>query len=193
MTHETQENQAPLFNRPVLPLNALTLTAAVALAFGGSVYGAGPVVAASSVSTAKSPFIVVLANQHPEVSARAAQRWQVTGHDQAPLVARARSGGAAGIKTFSVINAFAATIDNGVPELFGVPTSANALSSAAKLTAARVTQGEWAAEPTPFGPTVAPTGAPGTTVHAVVYVDTFSSFLVDGDEVAAIPYTYTIK
>ncbi|WP_326853525.1 S8 family serine peptidase [Actinocrinis sp.] len=145
----------------------------------------------------------------------------------------------------------ASTIDNGVPELFGVPTSANALSSAAELTAARVTQGEWAADPTPFGPTngpvtgtatlsaavttqqfdpnatsstgdlwpasvnpsapipttldlapggsgtitvtVTPSGAPGTTVHAIVYVDTFSSFLVNGDEVAAIPYTYTIK
>lgn len=41
--------------------------------------------------------------------------------------------------------------------------------------------------------TVTPAGNPGTTVHAVVYVDTFSSFLLSGDEIAAIPYTYTIK
>ncbi len=145
----------------------------------------------------------------------------------------------------------ASTIDNGVPELLGVPTGGNGRAAVAEVSAARVTQGEWAAAPTPLGPTnngavsgsatlsatvttqqfdpsvtsstgdlwlasrdaaapapttltlapgrtgtitvtVTPSGVPGTTVHAVVYVDTFSPFLVNGDEVAAIPYTYTI-
>ncbi|HZP54489.1 S8 family serine peptidase [Actinocrinis sp.] len=143
------------------------------------------------------------------------------------------------------------TLNNGIPELLGVPTSNSALAASAELSAARVTQGPWAAEPTPFGPTngpvkgsatlsatvttqqfdpsatadsgdlwlegvsssapglsplslapgqsgtitvtVTPTGSRGTTVHAVVYVDTFSSFLLSGDEIAAIPYTYTIR
>ncbi len=144
-----------------------------------------------------------------------------------------------------------AALDNGLPELLGVPTSGSALAASAELAAARVTQGPWAAEPTAFGPTngpvkgsatlsatvrtqqfdpsatadsgdlwlaavnasapglaplslapgqsgtitvtVTPTGIPGTTVRAVVYVDTFSSFLLSGDEVAAIPYSYTLK
>jgi hypothetical protein len=141
--------------------------------------------------------------------------------------------------------------DGGIPELLGIATGGSALAASAQLSAARVTQGPWAAEPTPFGPTngpvkgsatlsatvttqrfdssatadsgdlwlaavdpsapalaplslapgqsgtitvtVTPSASPGTTVHAVIYVDTFSSFLLSGDEVAAIPYTYTVK
>lgn len=145
----------------------------------------------------------------------------------------------------------ASTIDNGVPELLGVPNSGNALTSVAEMSANRVTPGLWAADPTPYGPTngpvtgsatlsatattqqfdpnatstsgdlwlagvdasapaptpltlnpgqsgtitvtVTPSGKSGTTVNAVVYVDTYSSFLLNGDDVAAIPYSYTIK
>jgi Subtilase family/Peptidase inhibitor I9 len=36
-------------------------------------------------------------------------------------------------------------------------------------------------------------GASGATVSGVVYVDTFSSALFSGDDIAALPYTYTVK
>src|SRR5436305_1936027 len=90
----------------------ISIATVVALALGGSTYAAGPAAAASTAGTnaAKSAFIVVLSNQHSDVSARAAGRHQVTSQDQAPLLSRARSGGATGIKTFSVINAFSATM-----------------------------------------------------------------------------------
>ncbi|WP_203921176.1 S8 family serine peptidase [Rugosimonospora africana] len=41
--------------------------------------------------------------------------------------------------------------------------------------------------------TVTPTGAKGSKVSGVLYLDTFSSFLFSGDDVAAVPYSYTIK
>jgi hypothetical protein len=41
--------------------------------------------------------------------------------------------------------------------------------------------------------TVTPTGKKGTKVSGVLYLDTFSSFLFSGDDVAAIPYSYTIR
>ena len=40
--------------------------------------------------------------------------------------------------------------------------------------------------------TITPTGAAGTTVSGVLYVDTFSNAVLSGDELAAIPYSYTI-
>jgi hypothetical protein len=40
--------------------------------------------------------------------------------------------------------------------------------------------------------TITPSGAKGTAVHGVLYVDTFSGFLFSGDEIAAIPYSYTV-
>ena len=53
---------------------------------------------------------MVLKNQHPDISAKAATRRQVTGRDQAPLVNRARAAGATAVKNFAVINGFAATM-----------------------------------------------------------------------------------
>jgi hypothetical protein len=41
--------------------------------------------------------------------------------------------------------------------------------------------------------TITPTGAKGTTVSGVLYVDTFADALFSGDEIAAIPYSYTIN
>ncbi len=90
--------------------HSLSFATILALGVGGSAYVAGPAVAASPAASAKSPFIVVLNNQHPDVSVKAANRHQITSQDQAPLVSRARSGGATGIKNFSVVNAFAATM-----------------------------------------------------------------------------------
>ena len=40
--------------------------------------------------------------------------------------------------------------------------------------------------------TFTPTGAAGTTVSGVLYVDTFSASVLNGDELIAIPYSYTI-
>jgi len=40
--------------------------------------------------------------------------------------------------------------------------------------------------------TVTPTGAAGTTVSGVLYVDTFSDAVLSGDELATFPYSYTI-
>ena len=40
--------------------------------------------------------------------------------------------------------------------------------------------------------TITPTGAAGTAVSGVLYVDTFSNAVLSGDELAAIPYSYTI-
>jgi hypothetical protein len=139
-------------------------------------------------------------------------------------------------------------IPDGLPELHGI---ASGLTAKAGMTAARVTQGLFGAEPTPLGPTDGPVtgtatlaaqvstqtldpnatastgdfwqfavdpsapsiapltlspgqsgtitvaitaaGAKGTTVSGVVYVDTLSQFLFSGDEVVALPYSYTVK
>ena len=40
--------------------------------------------------------------------------------------------------------------------------------------------------------TITPTGAAGTKVGGVLYVDTFSTAVLSGDELTAIPYSYTI-
>ena len=40
--------------------------------------------------------------------------------------------------------------------------------------------------------TFTPTGARGTRVSGTIFVDTWSFFLGFGDEVAAIPYSYTV-
>jgi len=142
----------------------------------------------------------------------------------------------------------ASVLNNGLPEIFGL---ANGLTAKGELTASRVTQGLWAADPTPLGPTDGPvsgtatlsaqvstqtfdpnamastgdfwqfavdpaapgiaplelapgqsgtitvavtaSGKPGTSVSGVLYVDTLSQFLASGDEIAAFPYTYTVK
>ncbi len=140
----------------------------------------------------------------------------------------------------------AAPFNNGLPELYGQPQGQTALAT---LSADRVTQGLWSAEPTALGPTngpvtgtatysvvahakafdstavsstgdawqratnasapftplvlqpgqtgtitvtITPGGAAGTTVNGVLYVDTFSDAVLSGDELAAIPYRYTI-
>jgi hypothetical protein len=140
------------------------------------------------------------------------------------------------------------TLNNGVPELYGVSQGLTAIAS---LTASRVSQGPWGAAPTPIGPTngpvngtaslvaqvqtqafdgaaasstgdfwltatqpsppqfaplvlkpgqsgtitvtITPSGAKGSKVSGVLYVDTFSSFLFSGDDVAAVPYSYSIR
>jgi Subtilase family/Peptidase inhibitor I9 len=70
--------------------------------------GAAPTPAAG----AQSPVIVILKNQHQELSAKAAraQRQSVTRSDQAPLVDSARRSGATSVKTYSVINGFSAKV-----------------------------------------------------------------------------------
>jgi hypothetical protein len=140
----------------------------------------------------------------------------------------------------------ASTLINGVPEVYGAPQG---LTAIATLSAARVSQGLWSAQPTALGPTngpvtgtvqysvvahtkafddtvtsstgdawlsathasnpftplvlqpgqtgtitvtFTPTGAAGTTVSGVLYVDTFSASVLTGDELTAIPYSYTI-
>jgi hypothetical protein len=40
--------------------------------------------------------------------------------------------------------------------------------------------------------TISPTGGRGSKVNGVVYVDDFSGYLFGGDELAALPYSYTI-
>jgi hypothetical protein len=59
---------------------------------------------------AKHPVIVLLKNQHPELSVKTAkaQRKAATTADQAPLVGDAQATGAQDIKKFSVINGFSA-------------------------------------------------------------------------------------
>src|SRR5690349_10382174 len=57
--------------------------------------------------------IVVLADQHDEAPATAAgggRRHALAQADQQPLVAQARQAGAVGIRQFSVVNGFAATM-----------------------------------------------------------------------------------
>jgi hypothetical protein len=58
----------------------------------------------------KHPVIVLLKNQHPELSVKTAkvQRLAATNSDQAPLVGSAQATGAQDIKRFSVINGFSA-------------------------------------------------------------------------------------
>jgi hypothetical protein len=40
--------------------------------------------------------------------------------------------------------------------------------------------------------TIIPNAAKGTVVHGTLYVDDYNSFAGDGDELAAIPYSYTV-
>ena len=141
-----------------------------------------------------------------------------------------------------------AALNSGVPEAYGASQGLTAIST---VTADRVTQGPWSADPTPLGPTngpvtgsatlnaqvrtqafdgaassttgdlwfaatqasppafaplvlqpgqsgtitvtITPTGAKGSKVSGVLYVNTFSDFLLSGDDIAAIPYSYTIR
>lgn len=59
---------------------------------------------------AKHPVIVLLKNQHPELSVKTAkaQRKAATAADQAPLVSNAQATGAQDVKKYSVINGFSA-------------------------------------------------------------------------------------
>src|SRR3954451_1636731 len=63
-------------------------------------------------ATDAKPVIVILKNQHQDLSAKAAgvQRRAVTQNDQAPLVAKVRATGARDMKTFSIVNGFAALL-----------------------------------------------------------------------------------
>jgi hypothetical protein len=74
--------------------------------------GAAPVSAA--IGGDQSSVIVILRNQHPELNARTAktQRQITTRNDQAPLVNNAKRSGASNVKTFSVINGFAAKVSS---------------------------------------------------------------------------------
>jgi hypothetical protein len=59
---------------------------------------------------AVSPVIVLLADQHKDVTATSAIRRSVTHADQRPLIEQARRLGARKVKQFSVVNGFAATL-----------------------------------------------------------------------------------
>lgn len=145
-----------------------------------------------------------------------------------------------------------ATVNNGIPELYGAPAPGGATASAT-VAADRVSQGLWNAVSSPLGPTngpvtgsttlqarvrtqafdraatastgdawlmavgiptafapmflmpgqsgtitvtITPGGESGSRVDGVLYVDTFSVFLFGQsavDEIAAIPYSYTIE
>jgi len=41
--------------------------------------------------------------------------------------------------------------------------------------------------------TITPSGASGTVVRGTLYIDNFDFFTDGGDELVALPYTYTIK
>jgi hypothetical protein len=41
--------------------------------------------------------------------------------------------------------------------------------------------------------TITPSAPRGTTVHGVLYIDTFDAVTGSADEVAAVPYSYTVK
>src|SRR6266568_3382033 len=110
----------------------------------------------------------------------------------------------------------ASTLINGVPELYGAPQGlagtatyhATAHTKAFDSTAKASTGDAWLFATNanaPFTPlvlqpgqsgtitvTVTPTGAAGTTVSGVLYVDTFSDAVLSGDELATFPYSYTI-
>src|SRR5205814_4511260 len=61
----------------------------------------------------RQPAIVVLADQHdavPPTASGSARRRALTEADQRPLVEQARLAGATGIRQFSVVNGFAATM-----------------------------------------------------------------------------------
>ncbi|NUP52520.1 MAG: S8 family serine peptidase [Catenulispora sp.] len=66
----------------------------------------------------KHPVIVLLKNQHPELSAKTAkaQRKASADQDQAPLVGSAQATGAQDIKKFSVINGFSAKMTDAEAE-----------------------------------------------------------------------------
>src|SRR5215469_10428903 len=97
----------------VQPSYRLVLAGAAAvglvLAIPGAA-GAAPVPAATGGD--QSSVIVILKNQHTELNARTAktQRQNATRNDQAPLVDSAKRSGASNVKTFSVINGFAAKV-----------------------------------------------------------------------------------
>ena len=142
----------------------------------------------------------------------------------------------------------ASYLNSGLPEILGLPSG---LTAKAELSGPRITQGLFAADPTPLGPTNGPVtgsatlsaqvttqtfdpnatsstgdfwqfavnpsapgvaplalnpgqsgnltvtitaaGSPGTNVTGVVYVDDLSEFLANGDDIAALTYSYTVQ
>ncbi|GAA1963188.1 S8 family serine peptidase [Catenulispora subtropica] len=85
-------------------------TAAMAQAGTGAARPSAAQQLAALSTGAKHPVIVLLKNQHPELSVKTAkaQRKASADQDQAPLVSSAQATGAQDIKKFSVINGFSA-------------------------------------------------------------------------------------
>jgi hypothetical protein len=90
----------------LIPLLVITVSAAAVRSAS-----AGPQPA--PVSGDAEPVIVVLADQHDEAPATAAgagHRRALAVADQQPLIDQVRAAGATGVRQFSIVNAFAATV-----------------------------------------------------------------------------------
>ncbi|MFC0434138.1 S8 family serine peptidase [Kutzneria buriramensis] len=95
-----------------LVLVVATVTGVLA-ATGPNAMAAGAAAADAALAQgSKQPVIVVLKNQHPELSPKAqrGQRQQTVGKEQAPLVTQAKQVGAQNVKAFDVLNGFSAKV-----------------------------------------------------------------------------------
>ena len=113
---------------------------------------------------AKHPVIVLLKNQHPELSVKTskAQRKAATAADQAPLLSSAQATGAQDIKKFSVINGFAAKMTDAEAANLRQNPDVEAVVADQQRVADPLTEAQKAAIADSAGATAA-TGADGQT------------------------------
>jgi hypothetical protein len=157
----------------VIAVTALGLAAGATTMALGSPGHTGPSAAQqlTALSTGDQvPVIVVMKNQHPDLSAKTAgvQRRAATATDQNPVVGHAKSTGAKDVKSFSLVNGFAAKMTPAeAAHLRGDPTVAAVIPdrpiSIDKLTSAQKAELAKAAAKTTAATNTATTAPDGQT------------------------------
>ena len=164
----------------VVAVTALGLGAGTTAAAQAGAAPARPTAAqqAAALSTgAKHPVIVLLKNQHPELSAKTAkaQRKASADQEQAPLVGSARAAGAQDIKKFSVINGFSAKMTDAEAEHLRQDPSVAAVVADQQHVVGKLTDKQKAAIKAAADTAGASTGADGQTPASKVIPGTCPS------------------
>ncbi|MEY9894825.1 hypothetical protein ABIA31_008513 [Catenulispora sp. MAP5-51] len=108
--HLARKHRIPVIAVAAFGLAAAAAMTTTALASPGASGPSATQQLAALSSGSQIPVIVVLKNQHPDLAAKTstAQRKQATANDQNALLNHAKSTGAKDVKTFSIVNGFAA-------------------------------------------------------------------------------------
>jgi hypothetical protein len=151
-----------------------------------------PLGATAADQQASRRVIVLLKNQEtglPATKPDFGRRRAAIQRLQAPIRSQMSASGATSVKSFTVVNAVSATVSqNEASQLKSNPAVREVVPD-------QVNPGQVATIPV----TITPTAASGTKVTGTLFVDDFSAVSLAafnnpfGNEVVAIPYSYTVK